>query len=59
MAKKLTLNETCQAKDCQNPATVEFGPTRLCAECYTKCAYDMQPLILKSHSRQPQEKTAE
>jgi len=44
MAKE---DEICPVKDCQNPATVKFGPLKVCWQCFDKCAYDMQPLILK------------
>ena len=37
----------CEALNCKKKATVKFGPTRLCAECYTSVAYDWKPLALK------------
>ncbi len=42
----------CPVKDCHNEATVEFGPFVACEDCYNKCAYDMQPLILKENQGQ-------
>lgn len=43
MAKK----ENCQVKGCSNEATEEFGGMKICVECFTRCAYDMQPLIFE------------
>lgn len=39
--------EICPVKGCNNEATEKFGPVKVCVECFTKCAYDMEPLILE------------
>ena len=39
--------EKCPCKGCDNEATVEFGPLKLCQDCFVKVAYDMQPLVLE------------
>ncbi len=44
--------QICPVKDCNEEATIEFGPLLICEKHFNECAYDMKPLILKSNSKQ-------
>ena len=37
----------CDAKGCTQKATTKFGPYKICVDCFSKVAYDMQTLAMK------------